>query len=90
MLKPFIIVTGLVTLVSGASLAQTTTQPPSTSPPSGSDSRAIGPAPKSAEPVTPGTSTTPGTEHPSDAQKSLESPSSGGGGSGGGSGGSSK
>ena len=87
MLKPFIIVTGLVTLVSGASLAQTT-PPPSTSPPSGSGSRAIGPAPKSAEPVTPGTSTTPGTEHPSDAQKSLESPSSGGGGSGGGSGGS--
>jgi len=86
MLKPFIIVTGLVTLISGASLAQTTTQPPSTSPPSGSGSRAIGPAPKSAEPVTPGTSTTPGTERPNDAQKSLESPSSGGGGGSGGGG----
>jgi hypothetical protein len=84
MLKPLIIVTGMVTLISGASLAQTTT-PPSTTTPPGSGSRAIGPAPKSAEPVTPGTSTTPGTERPNDAQKSLESPSSGGsGGSGGG------
>lgn len=89
MLKPFIIVTGVVALISGASLAQTTS--PSTSTPPGSGSRAIGPAPKSSEPVTPGTSTTPGTDRPNNAQKSLDSPSAGGsGGAGGGSGGSSK
>jgi hypothetical protein len=91
MLKQFIVVTGVVALISGAALAQTTTAPPAKSPPSGSGSRAIGPAPKSAEPVTPGTSTTPGTERPNDAQKSLESPGAGGGGSSGsGGGGSSK
>jgi len=81
MLRHFIIATGVVALISGAALAQTTTAPPSKSPPSGSGSRAIGPAPKSSEPVTPGTSTTPGTDRPSDAQKSLDAPSSGGGGS---------
>jgi len=85
MLKPLIIVTGLVTLMSGASLAQTTTPPPKNTPP-GSGSRAIGPtSPQSAEPVTPGTSTVPG--RPTDTQKKLDSGTTGGGGgSGGGSG----
>jgi hypothetical protein len=81
MLKPFIIV--MVMLITGTSWAQTT-PPPSTTTPPGSGSRAIGPAPKQAEPVTPGTSTTPGTDRPNNAQKSLETPSAGGGGSGGG------
>jgi hypothetical protein len=80
MLKPIVVVTGMVTLISGASLAQTTAPP--TSPPPASGSRAIGPAPRTSEPVTPGTSTTPGTERPNNAQKSLDAPSSGGGGSG--------
>jgi hypothetical protein len=79
MLRQFIIATGVVALISGAALAQTKTAPPSQSPPSGSGSRAIGPAPKSSEPVTPGTATTPGTNRPNDAQKSLDAPSSGGG-----------
>jgi hypothetical protein len=86
MLKQFIVVTGVVAMISGTALAQTTTAPPAKSPPSGSGSRAIGPAPKSSEPVTPGTSTTPGTERPNNAQKSLDSPSSGGGGGSGGGG----
>jgi len=38
------------------------------------------------QPVVPGQSTVPGTDHPNKTQKSLDSPSAGGGGSGGGSG----
>jgi hypothetical protein len=84
MLKSFILASGVAALISGAALAQTTTAPPSTSPSAGSGSRAIGPAEKQSQPVTPGTSTTPGTDRPNAAQKSLDSPSAGGGGSGGG------
>jgi hypothetical protein len=73
-----------------SAFAQTTN--PSTTPmqwqqqQQGQGSRALTGTEKQNQPVTPGTSSVPGTDKPNPAQKSLDAPSSQGGGAGGGSG----
>ena len=74
MLKHLSIAAVRLVLTSSA-FAQTVTAPPP------SDSRTTG-TQRQDEPVLPGQSTVPGTEYPNDAQKSLDTPSSGGGGGG--------
>jgi len=74
----FIVAVGPTTILAGAALPQTTAAPP----PAGSGSRGIGPAPRTSEPVTPGTSSTPGPAYPDNAKKSLDSPGAGGSGAG--------